>query len=199
MTPPPCAATGRSCPPAGRRRCRCRSRSGATSSACASTGSASRGWSTSASRRPSGSPARLRPAPASRSTASPDGRPMRGGCQSRALLFWAGPREGQAMDMGEVAGERADLLQSLARHRYFLRHTVRDLTDEQAAQRTTASQLCLGGLIKHVALTERQWISFILDGPSAMGRPDEASMGAWMDAFRMQPGETLSGLLEEYE
>ena len=103
------------------------------------------------------------------------------------------------MDMGEVAGERADLLQSLARHRYFLRHTVRDLTDEQAAQRTTASQLCLGGLIKHVALTERQWISFILDGPSAMSRPDEASMGAWMDAFRMQEGETLSGLLDEYE
>ena len=65
--------------------------------------------------------------------------------------------------------ERADLLETLAKHRYFLRFTVRDLTDEQAAQRTTASALCLGGLIKHVALTERQWVSFIVDGPSAMG------------------------------
>ncbi len=52
-------------------------------------------------------------------------------------------------------GERADLLETLARHRYFLRFTVRDLTDEQAAQRTTASALCLGGLIKHVAATEQ--------------------------------------------
>ena len=64
-----------------------------------------------------------------------------------------------------MTGERGDLLQSLAKQRYFLRYTVRDLTDEQAARQTTASELCLGGLIKHVALVEQQWISFILDGP----------------------------------
>ena len=51
--------------------------------------------------------------------------------------------------------EYADLLETLATHRYFLRFTVRDLTDEQAAQRTTASSLCLGGLIKHVASAEQ--------------------------------------------
>ena len=101
--------------------------------------------------------------------------------------------------METLAGERADLLQSLAKGRYFLRYTVRDLTGEQAAQQTTASELCLGGLIKHVTLTERQWINFILDGPSAMGNWDEASMGDWSDAFRMLEGETLAGLLEEYE
>ena len=56
-----------------------------------------------------------------------------------------------------ATGERADLLASLARHREFLRHTTRGLTDEQAAVRPTVSALCLGGLIKHVALTERQW------------------------------------------
>jgi Protein of unknown function (DUF664) len=96
-----------------------------------------------------------------------------------------------------VAGERADLLQSLARQRQFLRHTTRGLTDGQAAQRTTASELCLGGLIKHVALTEQQWARFIVDGPSAMSW-DEASAGAWMAAFRMLDGETLPGLLEHY-
>ena len=52
-------------------------------------------------------------------------------------------------------GERADLLAALATHRHFLRFTVRGLTDEQARQRTTASELTLGGLIKHVAATER--------------------------------------------
>jgi uncharacterized damage-inducible protein DinB len=96
-----------------------------------------------------------------------------------------------------AVGERADLLQSLARQRHFLRYTTRDLTDEQAAQRTTASELSLGGLIKHVALTERQWMRFIVDGPSAMSR-DEASVGDWMAGFRMLAGETLSDLLERY-
>lgn len=98
-----------------------------------------------------------------------------------------------------TTGERADLQETLAKHRYFLRFTVRDLTDEQAAQRTTASELCLAGLIKHVALTERQWINFILDGPSAMGNWDAASQQDWSAAFRMLPGETLAGLLDEYE
>jgi hypothetical protein len=107
------------------------------------------------------------------------------------------------MTAGEmtVTGERADLTQSLMRQRYFLRHTVRDLTDEQAAQRTTTSELCLGGLIKHVAFTERQWARFILQGPSAMSRSwqEEGGATAWVDGFRMLPGETLAGLLADYE
>ena len=98
-----------------------------------------------------------------------------------------------------VAGERGDLVQSLDRQRQFLRHTTRGLTDKQAAQRTTVSELTLGGLIKHVTLVEQQWIDFIVEGPSAMGGRDEASMAAWMDAFRMGEGDTLAGLLETYE
>jgi uncharacterized damage-inducible protein DinB len=96
-----------------------------------------------------------------------------------------------------LTGERADLLESLARTRHFLRHTTRDLTDEQAAQRTTASELSLGGLLKHVTLTERQWIRFIQVGPEAMAW-DQSSTGDWLSAFRMVPGDTLAGLLEEY-
>ncbi|WP_369134721.1 DinB family protein [Modestobacter sp. I12A-02662] len=97
-----------------------------------------------------------------------------------------------------VTGERADLLESLGRHRWFLTYTVQGLTDEQAAQRPTASELTLGGLIKHVAVTERRWIEFLLHGPSAMGGTDEASMADWADAFRMTDGETLAGLLDRY-
>ncbi|KMS69120.1 hypothetical protein ACH49_26560 [Streptomyces leeuwenhoekii] len=98
-------------------------------------------------------------------------------------------------------GERADLLESLAKHRHFLRFTTRDLTDEQAGRRTTASQLCLGGLIKHVTSVERAWAQFILDGPSAM--PDftamtEADLARRADEFRMLPGETLEGVLLDY-
>ncbi len=100
-------------------------------------------------------------------------------------------------DTQALTGERADLLESLARTRHFLRHAARDLTDEQAAQRTTVSELCLGGLIKHVTLTERQWIRFIEAGPSAMAW-DQSTAGDWLSAFRMVPGDTLAGLLDEY-
>jgi len=98
-----------------------------------------------------------------------------------------------------VTGERADLLQALGTSRHFLRYTVRDLTDENAARRTTVSELCLGGLIKHVTLTERQWVDFVLDGPSAMSGTDEAGTTRWAGGFRMEGGDTLRGLLEAYE
>ncbi len=94
----------------------------------------------------------------------------------------------------ELTGERADLLETLARHRFFLRFTVRDLTDEQAAQTPTASALCLGGLIKHVADTEDMWIRFALGEPEAIS----GDGSDWNERFVMLPGETLSGLLERY-
>ncbi len=98
--------------------------------------------------------------------------------------------------------ERADLLASLAKQRHFLRYTTRDLTDEQVGQRTTVSELCLGGLIKHVSDVERTWARFIVDGPSAMGdfsEMTEADFAKRADSFRMLPGETLAGVLAEYE
>lgn len=98
-----------------------------------------------------------------------------------------------------VARERADLVEVLDRHRNFLRYTVRDLSDEQAAQRTTVSELCLGGLIKHVTAVENGWIGFILDGPSALGPWDEASVSDRSAEFGMAEGETLAGLLDAYE
>ncbi|WP_345431368.1 DinB family protein [Actinoallomurus vinaceus] len=94
-----------------------------------------------------------------------------------------------------LSGERADLLASLRKSRHFLRFTGRDLTDEQAARRTTVSELCLGGLIKHVTGCERRWVDFILEGPTAM----EADPQAWAEQFRMGEGETLAGLLEAYD
>lgn len=94
--------------------------------------------------------------------------------------------------------ERADLTETLGKHRYFLRHTVRDLTDEQAAQRTTVSELCLGGLINHVARTERRWINFIMDGPAALGQEDEGGFAVHALSFRMPDGKTVAGLLDEY-
>jgi uncharacterized damage-inducible protein DinB len=102
---------------------------------------------------------------------------------------------------GTVTGERADLLAMLAKARHFLRYTTRDLTEEQARQRTTVSELTLGGLIKHVIIVERNWASFIVHGPKP--GPDfsdmtQADYAAWADGFRLLPGETLEGALAEY-
>ena len=98
--------------------------------------------------------------------------------------------------------ERADLLAGLGAARYFLRFTVRDLTDEQARQRTTASQLSLGGLIKHVSAVEQGWADFVLDGPSAMtdySAMTEDDVARWADQFKLLPDETLDGVLADYE
>ena len=97
--------------------------------------------------------------------------------------------------------ERADLLAGLGAARHFLRFTVRDLTDEQARQRTTASELTLGGLIKHVAGIEQGWANFILEGPSALGdysAMTEEDFARWGDQFRLLPGETLAEVLAGY-
>src|SRR5437763_13130870 len=101
--------------------------------------------------------------------------------------------------MGLVSDpERADLLDTLAKHRGFLRQTVRGITDEQAAMRTTVSELCLGGLIKHVTRMEERWVGFIQHGTEAMAMTPE-SYQAHAASFRMEQAETLASIVAGYE
>lgn len=97
----------------------------------------------------------------------------------------------------QETGERADLLEQLAQARFFLRLTTRNLSDEQAALRPTASALCLGGLIKHVSKVEERWADFIVRGAEAMTFDPDA-MADHAATFAMLPGETPAGLLEQY-
>ena len=102
----------------------------------------------------------------------------------------------------EVSGERADLLATLAKTRHFMRFPARSLTDEQARQRTTVSELCIGGLIKHVTVVEEHWVDFIVNGPSPgddFAAMTEADWAARADEFRLLPDETLAGVLARYE
>jgi hypothetical protein len=106
-----------------------------------------------------------------------------------------------------VTGERADLLDTLGKHRYFLRLTCQGITDEQARRRTTVSELTLISLIKHVADTEEAWVDFIVGGALA-GSADWSDQEAedagdadepWTDTrFVIGPADTLAGLLERY-
>ena len=102
--------------------------------------------------------------------------------------------------------ERADLLEALAKHRALFHGTATDLTDEQAASTPTASELCLAGLYKHVAATEREWCRFVLSGPSDLPGTDWGAIDwsdpppevlAYQDQFRMVEGETLASILAD--
>ncbi|WP_123667833.1 DinB family protein [Actinocorallia herbida] len=90
--------------------------------------------------------------------------------------------------------ERADFRAAMRRHREFLRFAVKGLTDDQAVRRSTVSELTLGGVVKHVALTERGWMRFAVHG--AEGPAFDPAARAL--EFVMGEGETLESLLDLY-
>lgn len=97
----------------------------------------------------------------------------------------------QALD-----AERTALLEALAQQRHFFLHTVDGLTDDQARLTPTASELCLGGLVKHVAHTERGWTDFVEHGTMAGG--EDADLEARAREFRLLPDETLEEVVALY-
>ncbi|MDX6300209.1 MAG: hypothetical protein QOF53_1423 [Nocardioidaceae bacterium] len=106
------------------------------------------------------------------------------------------------------AAERADIVEALRKHRGLFRVTLSGLTDEQARLSPTVSALSLGGLVKHLSAVERQWARFVTDGPAATPDIDWANVDwtdpppqvqEYVDGFRMLDGETLAGLLADYE
>jgi hypothetical protein len=94
--------------------------------------------------------------------------------------------------------EHDDLLAALTQHRSLLRHTAAGLTDAQAAQRSTISELCVGGVIKHVTRVEQRWVDFLERGTVAFGTFDAEAYAAHAASFRVEPGDTLEALLAEY-
>src|SRR4051812_14855683 len=93
-----------------------------------------------------------------------------------------------------VADEREGLLAYLDQQRHVLRVAAHGLTDEQARMSPTPSALSVGGLVKHVAETERGWIDTVLQRE----RPG-AGEEAYEDGFRLLEGETLAGVLAFYD
>lgn len=77
--------------------------------------------------------------------------------------------------------------------RHNLLITVRGLTDEQAATRSTVSELTLGGILLHLTQGERAWTHIMLGRP---GTPDRF----WdLSQYQMREGATLAGSIETYQ
>jgi len=76
--------------------------------------------------------------------------------------------------------ERQDLLETLAKHRGFLRQTIAGMSDEQIRATPTVSALSLGAIVQHVTEMEVQWGSFIDVGADAMaGMTPERYAAMW--------------------
>jgi len=91
-----------------------------------------------------------------------------------------------------VADERDALLAFLDQQRHLVRATAYGLTEEQARMTPTASTLSVGGLIKHLASVENNWMDTVEQ------RPREGSAEKYMASFRLGPDETLAGVLDDY-
>jgi hypothetical protein len=96
--------------------------------------------------------------------------------------------------------ERQDLLETLGKHRFFLKLTARGLTDGQASRRSTVSELTVGGIIKHVTQTERNWADFIVNGPAPTTHDGgDWNVEDWLAGFTLLPGETLEQVVAAYD
>ncbi len=92
-----------------------------------------------------------------------------------------------------VADERTGLLAFLDQQRYVLKLAAHGLTDNQARMRPTPSALSVGGLVKHVALTESDWIDTVA------GTRGHGEVSDYVEGFTMREDETLDGLLSAYD
>ena len=82
--------------------------------------------------------------------------------------------------------EKSLLLAFVAQQRDGIRNAAFGLDDEQARRTPTAGDLSIGGLVKHVAAMERQWIAMASLVEPPVGEGD------YLDGFRLLEGETLA-------
>jgi uncharacterized damage-inducible protein DinB len=90
--------------------------------------------------------------------------------------------------------ERSTLIEFLRQQRYVLKVAAFGLSDEQATAAPSVSALSVGGIIKHVALTEQHWIRRIVQGETYGQIEDEYENG-----FRFVEGESLASILAFYD
>jgi uncharacterized damage-inducible protein DinB len=95
--------------------------------------------------------------------------------------------------VGPIANEQEGLLGYLAHMRDKIRLTAYGLTEEELRATPTASELSVGGLIKHCASTEEGWLATI------RREPQSVDYQAYADNFRLADGETISDVFARYD
>jgi uncharacterized damage-inducible protein DinB len=101
-----------------------------------------------------------------------------------------------------VADERSALREYLAYHQSAFFALAYGLTDEQARMTPTVSELSIGGLVKHAAEMQRNWMARVAaapDAPPRDPRPFDQIAKDFADQHTMRADETLDGLLKTLE
>ena len=91
--------------------------------------------------------------------------------------------------------EKTLLLAYITQQREGIRNAAFGLTDEQARMTTPTSTLTVGGLVKHVAMTEQHWIDMVLQRDR---ETTEEKMARYEYGFTLLPDETLALVLADY-
>jgi hypothetical protein len=94
-----------------------------------------------------------------------------------------------------LVDERQVLLGFLGQQRDALRYAVHGLDQDQASTRSTVSELTLVGLVKHAALVEYAWTTYLTTGDTGVFVPQDD----WSDGFRLVEGEALEDVLASAE
>jgi hypothetical protein len=92
--------------------------------------------------------------------------------------------------------ERADLLEALAHARTGIRNAARGLTEEQARSAPTVSRLSVGGIVKHLTVTEDGWVEIIAG--SFDDHAYAASGGEPSTTFALGDDETIDDVVARY-
>ncbi|WP_431873424.1 DinB family protein [Micromonospora marina] len=99
--------------------------------------------------------------------------------------------------LARTGDERAILDAFLDFHRATVLRKARGLTDADAARRLVPSLTTLAGLLKHLALVERNWFRRLFDP-----EPGDIYLTSQADAdasFALRPGEAVETLAAAYE
>ncbi len=92
-----------------------------------------------------------------------------------------------------VVSEADGVIAYLRQQRDGLRYAAYGLSDEQLWLTPTRSALSLGGLLRHVSDTERQWVDMIA------GRPPQGGTEEDVDGFARDQHATLASLLDDLD
>ena len=95
--------------------------------------------------------------------------------------------------VGPIDNEQEGLLAYLAQMRYVVRLTAFGLTEEQLRATPAASELSVGGIVKHCASTEENWLATIRHEPQTLDHQKYA------DDFRLADGETIEDVFARYD
>ena len=95
--------------------------------------------------------------------------------------------------VGSIDTEPEGLLAFLAQARYTLKVTAYGLTAEQLRAAPSASPLSVGGLIKHCASTEENWLSTMRNERQAV------DYAAYQQNFQLADGETIDEVFARYD